>query len=131
MDINQILTTGDEQELHQVWSLQSQRSTWQTVINKSGAQDTDHQIAIQALDDLPEVTALQALEANRRLVDLLMGRRWIVIQKAREEGASWNTIGKALSMSCQAARDWYRRKITEQEKYLGDRHDATRARLAL
>lgn len=64
-------------------------------------------------------------------MDLLIGRRWIVMQDAWEEGASWDTIGKALDMSCHAARGWYRRKIAEQEGYLGDRHDTARARSAL
>lgn len=131
MNIKQILTAGDEQELHRVWNLHSQRSIWQAVINKSVDQDMKRQISTQVLGEFPEVTALQALEANRRLVDLLIGRRWIVMQDAREEAASWSQIGDALGISHHAARDWYRRKIAEQEKYLGDFHDTARARSAL
>lgn len=126
-----MLTAGDEQELYRVWNLHNQRSVWQTVINKSVDQHIKQQIATQVLGELPEVAALQALKANYHLVDLLIGRRWIVMQKAREEGASWNTIGEALGMSCHAAQRWYRRKIAEQEKYLGNFHDTARARSAL
>jgi hypothetical protein len=34
-------------------------------------------------------------------------------------------------MSKQGAQDWYRRKIEAQEQYVGDLHDAERARAAL
>jgi hypothetical protein len=37
----------------------------------------------------PAVTALQALEANARLVELLSTRRWYIMQAAREQGAQW------------------------------------------
>lgn len=34
-------------------------------------------------------------------------------------------------MTKQRAQDWYRRKIDEQEKYVGDLHDAAAARAVL
>src|SRR3954469_7745585 len=49
-----------------------------------------------SLDELPEVTALDALRANAQLVELLTGRRWHVMRDAREEGVSWSQIGEAL-----------------------------------
>lgn len=79
---------------------------------------------------MPDVSAIEALAANRELVELLTARRWYVIRDAREAGASWSQIGEALGMSKQGAQDWYRR-IAEQEQDVGDRHDAERAQEAL
>jgi hypothetical protein len=54
-----------------------------------------------------------------------------VMQAAREAGASWSQIGASLGMTKQGAQDWYRRKIADQEQYVGDLHDADRARAAV
>jgi hypothetical protein len=83
------------------------------------------------LAELPEVTALQGVQAAGRLVELLTGRRWIGMQRAREQGASWSQIGDALGMSKQGAQNWYARTIAEQERIVGRYHDAERARAAL
>lgn len=85
----------------------------------------------EELAKLADVTALQALAADQRLVELLTGRRWSTMQDAREAGESWAAIGAALGMSKQAAVDWYRRKIADQEKYAPNFHDSERARAAL
>lgn len=57
-------------------------------------------------------------------MDLLTGRRWSVIEQAREDGVSWEQIGEALGMSRQAAWTWYRRKLTDQERYVNDLHES-------
>src|SRR5215212_6718208 len=119
--------SNDESALLGVWRAFGSRLTWQRAIERGG----DPQVAERALGELPEVSALDALEANRQLVDFLIGRRWFVMQAAREAGASWAQIGAALGMSKQGAGDWYRRKIADQEKYVPDVHDADRARAAL
>ena len=54
-------------ELLATWNTYDQRSTWEHVIRKGG----DRQIAQGVLDGLPEVSALDALAANRQLVELL------------------------------------------------------------
>lgn len=118
---------ADEQELIGLWDAFHSRRMWKTVIARGG----DREVAERAMAEAPEVTALSALEANRRLVDLLVGRRWSVMQSAREEGATWAEIGAALGMTRQGAQDWYRRAIERQEKYVGDLHDAARARAVL
>jgi hypothetical protein len=46
-------------------------------------------------------------------------------------GATWTQIGEALGITKQAAHDFYRRKIEEQEKYLPDLHDVAAARAVL
>lgn len=63
--------------------------------------------------------------------ELLTGRRWPVMQEAREAGDSWTAIGDALGVTKQGAMDWYKRKITQQEKYVGQFHDTVRARAVL
>ena len=55
-------------------------------------------------------------------------RRRVLVSEA---GASWTQIGAALGMSKQGAPDWYRGKIAEQERYVGDLHDTERAKAAL
>jgi len=85
----------------------------------------------RAVAELPEATALDALEANRELVATLTAQRWYVMQAAREGGASWSEIGAALGMTKQGAQDWYQRRIAEREQVVADVHDAERARAAL
>jgi hypothetical protein len=51
--------------------------------------------AQRAVDELGDITALDALRANAELVQLLLGRRWYVMQDAREAGATWDEIGEA------------------------------------
>lgn len=116
-----------ESDLLAVWQAFGSRMTWQDVIRKGGRRD----IAEGALAELPDVSALDALEANRQLIELLIGRRWYVMRAAREAGASWAQIGAALGMSKQGAADWYSRKIADQEKYVGNLHDGDRARAVL
>ncbi len=117
----------DVSELLDVWLANGTRATW----TRAAARGADPEIVAGVLAEVPEVTSLDALEANHRLVDLLTGRRWYVMQEAREAGASWSEIGAALNMSKQGAQDWYRRKIAEREKYVGDLHDAEAARAVL
>jgi hypothetical protein len=120
-------TPSDEQELWQEWNTFAWRTTWQRMIDRDGTQE----MAERALADLPEVSALDALSANQQLVDLLVGRRWYVMQAAREAGATWDEIGEALSMSKQGAYDWYSRKVADQEHYVGDVRATERARAVL
>ncbi|MEV6562964.1 hypothetical protein AB0M22_45105 [Nocardia sp. NPDC051756] len=133
-DIDAVLRDGDEQILHATWTtfhhIEFTRETLKEI-------DTDQAKATVAahmrarLAGLADVTAVQALEANRRLVGLLTGRRWHVMRAAREAGESWAAIGTALGMSKQGALDWYKRKIEDQEKYAGKFHDMDRARAVL
>jgi hypothetical protein len=118
---------SDEAALLNTWQMFGSRLTWATEIEKGA----DRAGAEQALGDLPHITALDALRANAHLVGLLAGRRWYVMQAAREAGATWDEIGEALGMSRQGAYDSYRRKIRQREEYVPEIHDTARARSAL
>jgi hypothetical protein len=125
--MSEAIANADDRELYRLWQAFGDQMTWRGVIDKGG----DREVAERALAELPGVTALEALEANRRLVELLTGQRWYVMRAAREAGATWEQVGAAMGMTKQGAQDWYRRKITDQERYAGQWHDAERARAAL
>lgn len=66
---------------------------------------------------LEPVSALQALQANAQLIELLSGRRWYVMQAAARKVRSGAEIGAALGVSKQAAREFHKRKIEDQQTY--------------
>jgi len=111
-------------------------ASWRTfeeiqVLTRALERGGDDAVLRPALDDLLPVSAIEALAANAAAVDLLVGRRWYVMQAAREDGATWEQIGNALGITKQGAQDYYRRQIELQERRVGDLHDAPRARAAL
>lgn len=133
MDVQETLDSGDERQLWELWDTSCRRRAWQRVVEQARSEsNAEHlRVAEQTLAELPEVSALDGLAANHRLVNLLTGRRWFVMQQAREEGATWEQIGDALGMSRQGAHEWYGKKLAEQEQYAGDFHDTDRGRAAL
>jgi hypothetical protein len=120
----------DERELWQTWDTFGTRLTWLTVLRRTDTEQ-GQRVAQRTLDELPSVTALEALTANAQLVELLVSRRWYVMQAAREAGATWTDVGVALGMSTEEAQDWYRDKIAHREQYVPDFHDEERTRAAL
>jgi hypothetical protein len=100
---------------------------WPSEITES---TTMAELLVGALTALPSVAGLDALRTSRQVVELLTGARWHMMRQAREEGASWSDIGQALGMTRQAAHDFYRRKIEQQERHPG-RHDTARSRAVL
>jgi len=132
-DVEQALRTGDERELTEVWELLHERRMWEhaRACARTRGQEDHERVADQALSKVVPVTALQGLTANARLVDLLVGRRWIVMQQAREDGATWEEIGAALGMARQSAWEWYRDRIDAQERLGREYNDAARERAAL
>ena len=115
---------GDVEDLLNVWAASVARDHWHDVLREHPG----NPVATEALEQLPNVSPLQALRANARLVGLLVGRRSYVMRAAREAGATWSEIGQALGMTKQGAADWYRRAIVKQEQYIGGLHDTARAR---
>jgi hypothetical protein len=124
------MTTMGPDTAWQTWQAFGARQTWATVLERAQTEH-DRQVAQRSLDELPAVSALDALAANAALVEILTAQRWHVMQAAREAGATWTELGQALNTTRQGAYDYYRRRVTEQEQYVPDVHDADRARAAL
>jgi|tagenome__1003787_1003787.scaffolds.fasta_scaffold20287380_2 hypothetical protein len=123
--------SGTMDELLRVLRISDQRELYQHGIDQGRASGRPVDQLTGALAKLPGVTGLDALRASRRVVELLTGARWHMMRQAREEGASWNDIGQALGMTRQAAHDFYRRKIEQQELETPGVHNATRSRAVL
>jgi hypothetical protein len=64
---------------------------------------------------MPRVPALYALGANAAVVQYLIDGRWQAMQAAREDGATWEQIGRALGITKQGAQDLYKRGGTDQD----------------
>ena len=77
-------------------ALAGRRGNWADVLRRAIATGDDEHVRVAAdvVADLPPVSALQAPEADRRLVGLLTGRPWIVMQQARESAheADWPAL---------------------------------------
>ncbi|MDQ0730446.1 hypothetical protein [Arthrobacter sp. B1I2] len=127
--VEQALNSGNVHELLKVWEDFNRGEA--SLSNSSTASDQAREAAAHFLSEVSEVAALEALRANARAVELLTARRWYVMKSAREGGAMWAQIGEALGITKQAAHDFYRRKIEEQEKYSPDLHDTAAARAVL
>jgi hypothetical protein len=119
------------EELLEVLEISDQRELYERGIEIG--REAGHPVAVivKALSDLPGVTGLEALRASRRVVDLLAGARWHMMRQAREEGSSWSQVGTALGVSKQAAYDFYRRKLDQQDAAPDKESSTPRSRAAL
>lgn len=124
--------TASESELRYLLDAYNARPTWIRVHARCIAEgrDGEARVAEDMLADLPEVGALDALEATTRLIKLMTGSRWIVMRDARESGASWGEVGTAIGMTGAEARTWYAEAIARQAKYVST-HDTARAEAVL
>jgi hypothetical protein len=131
-DIAEVLSSVHEKYLVAViYTYRQRQSSRDTLAHASDLPASTRAYIEKELDTLADPSPIEALTANAKLVELLTGRRWILMEEARERGESWSTIGAALGMSKQGALDWYRRKIDFQDKHASGFHDADRARSAL
>ncbi|PFW98641.1 hypothetical protein CJ469_06042 [Nocardia farcinica] len=136
-DVAADLHHGDEQALPAVWSTYQRHRLLRAALTELATSDTIDTDPRSAADHLratltehaalAEVTPAQALEANRRLIELLTTRQWPVIREAREAGDDWTTIGAALQMTDQDAADRYTREVAHQETAAPRLHDTDRA----
>jgi len=74
--------------------------------------------SLAVFDQHPEWTQgpgpLQALAANREVVDQLVGWRFGAMREAREQGHSWTAIGAALGLDATQARQAYLERVERQ-----------------
>ena len=81
---------------------------------------TERGESLAAFDEHPEWTQgpgpLQALAANREVVDLLVGWRWGAMREAREQGHGWAEIGAALGVDGAQARQAYLERVQQQQR---------------
>ena len=73
---------------------------------------------LAVFDHHPEWTQgpgpLQALAANREVVDHLVGWRWGAMREAREQGQGWAEIGAALGVDPEQASQAYLERVERQ-----------------
>ena len=76
--------------------------------------------SLAVFDQHPEWTQgpgpLQALAANREVVDQLVGWRFGAMREAREQGHSWAEIGAALGVDAVQARQAYLERVQQQQR---------------
>ena len=74
--------------------------------------------SLAVFDQYPEWTQgpgpLQALAANREVVDQLVGWRWQAMREARAQGHGWAEIGAALGLDAAQARQRYLEQVRRQ-----------------
>jgi hypothetical protein len=114
------------EQARQTWEAWSLADTMRTLLAKARA-DGDHAtLALYAQD--PQWTQgpgpLEALAANRELIDRLVGWRWLAVRRARQDGHGWAEVGAALGISAeQARRDFldrleHQRQVVERDPSL-------------
>jgi hypothetical protein len=76
--------------------------------------------SLTVFDRHPEWTQgpgpLQALAANREVVDDLVGWRFGAMREAREQGHGWAAIGAALGLNDEQARRFYLEQVQRQQQ---------------
>jgi hypothetical protein len=81
--------------------------------------------SLAVFDQHPEWTQgpgpLQALAANREVVEQLVGWRFGAMREAREQGHSWAEIGAALGVDTTQARQAYLERV-EQQRLVHEAH---------
>ena len=123
MSVNELSYGLTLEDLLGLWRSGTERDVFHAAelrLREKGGEPANLAVVRRATADRQDVSALEALRANERIVTLLTGWRWLAIRQAREEGHSWTDIGAALNMSKQGAWDLYQRAIKQQETYAGE-----------
>ena len=100
----------------ETWQAWSDAEVMRTARRRTGERGA----SLAVFDQHPEWTQgpgpLQALAANREVVDDLVGWRWGAMREAREQGHSWAEIGAALGVDAEQARQGYLERVQQQQR---------------
>lgn len=111
-EVEKVLRWAEPDELLRLCDIQGRRARARRALDDpataTGERADAHR---QLLSDLPPVTAIDALEATAKLARQIDQRRFLAMRDAREEGAPWSRIGRALGISKQAAQEFYTRHL--------------------
>jgi hypothetical protein len=98
----------------ETWQAWSDAETMRTARRRTGERGE----SLAVFDQHPEWTKgpgpLQALAANREVVDQLVGWRWAAMREAREQGHGWAEVGAALDMDADQASRFYLERVERQ-----------------
>lgn len=78
---------------------------------------------VPEVPDGPEVSALYALAATAKIAEWIDVVRWEAMDDAREDGASYAELGRALGITKQGAADYYRRGASDARLELDARRE--------
>ena len=96
------------------WQAWSDAEVLRTARRRAGARSE----SLAVFDQHPQWTQgpgpLEALAANREVVDQLVGWRWAAMREAREQGHGWAEIGGALGLDAAQARQRYLEQVQRQ-----------------
>ncbi len=102
----------------ETWDAWSMADTMHQALQQ--AREQGNQDALARFERYPEWTKgpgpLEALAANRELVEDLTGWRWLAMRDAREQGHGWSEIGRMLGQSADQARVFYLDKVDAQRR---------------
>jgi hypothetical protein len=113
----------------ETWDAWSDANMWQHILDKARANGEEAELR-RRLPDLDELTRgpgpLEALAANRELVDRLTGWRWNAVRQAREQSRGWHEIGDALGVKPKEARSAYLDRLDQQRSVAAHNPDVGR-----
>ena len=111
----------------ETWNAWSMADTMRQALQRAREQN-DHD-TLATFQRYPEWTKgpgpLEALDANRELVDDLTGWRWLAIRDACQQGHGWAEIGRTLRQSGEQAKAFYldrvhgQRQLAQELPHLG------------
>ena len=117
------------EQARETWDAWSLADTMRTVLGQARAEDDRATMAL--FGQYPEWTdgpgPLEALAANRELVDRLVGWRWLAVRRAREDGHGWAAVGAALGVTAEHARRDFLERLERQRQVV--ERDPSLARL--
>jgi hypothetical protein len=98
----------------ETWQAWSDAEAMRTARQRTAARGRSLTVFDQHPDWTQGPGPLQALAANREVVDQLIGLRWQAMREAREQGHGWAEIGAALSVDAGQARQFYLERVERQ-----------------